>query len=62
MTGSKRGQQIDKPMYFAVDELINSSNHGSDEEDVGGVHGYMEIESSLQRLQFNTRNVCTPIK
>ena len=41
------GDLTDEPIYFTVEELMNSSNHKSDEDDIGGVHVYMEVESLL---------------
>ena len=60
MTGTKRDQQMEEPMYFAIEELINTSNHESDEEDVGGVHVYTEVASPLYNNFSSMPEVSVP--
>lgn len=61
MTGGKQAllQQSDEHTYFAVDGLTSSSNHES-EEDVGGVHVYMELASPLYKNFASRPEISVP--
>ena len=49
ITGHKPDNHTDEHTYLAVDELTKSANHESDEEDVGGIHVYTELESPVYK-------------
>ena len=55
ITGNKPDNHSDEHTYLSVDELTKSANHGSDEEDVGGIHVYTELESPVYK-NFQSRS------
>ena len=54
ITGSKKAQYMDEHTYFAVEDLINSCSHKSEQRDIGGVHVYTEVESPVYK-EFSSR-------
>lgn len=61
ITGSKPSDQSDEHTYFALDGPTKSSHHDSEEEeDVGGVHVYTELESPVYKNFPSRSEVSAP--